>query len=335
MKSKFFLYAIIVLLITCTGMLWAGGGQEEEPTTAGKIKVALLLDGAVTDGGWSQYPYEGLMRAGEDFDIEVRYTDMIQSNEIPMVMRDYANKGFGIIIGNGYTFLDAFASISPDYPDTMFVGLNIPNAGPNWMSARFEFGQAGHILALAMAAKTKTNKVAWISAFEAPHDNVERMALIKHLKKLNPKIELFTAYTGDWNDITKAKQTVLAVVDQGVDIVNCTLPAEVALAEAARERGDFYITGYPGESMDAGSDVILFSMIQDTSVIVYETIKSCINDEYQPGKAFHFGMAEGAVRVGKMNEDLLFKKTINSINKEVEGILNGSVIIDTHVEGWD
>lgn len=339
MSRKVFSKVIVVMLVTmllltgCNADKGSNATDGTEPPES-KFKVALLLDGNINDGGWNQSPYEGLMRAADELGIEASYTEKIPTNEFSAVMRDYANRGYNLIIGNGYPFTDALVEVSEEYPDVMFVGTNQPSAGPNLMSARLVFGPDGYLAGTLAGDMTKTKKIGAIYATESAHVDTEIDNMRAHLQEIDPEIELFDVYTGDWVDVTKAKQAASALVDDGCDIiVNSINGATSAIAQLAVERGGFYVIGWTGDEAHINPDVILGSFLNMNDILVYYAIKECMDGNYAPGTAFHFGLEEGAVGPGEFGKAVP-KETVDKINAQVEDIISGKITIDTEVEGW-
>ena len=86
---------------------------------AGGKRIALVMTGSISDGGWNQLAYEGLNDLkGEGF--ETAYVENVTQARIPEVVRGYADDGVDLILGHGFEFGSAFTEIAPDYPDQKF-----------------------------------------------------------------------------------------------------------------------------------------------------------------------------------------------------------------------
>ena len=322
---------IVGIVLIIPGLLFAGGQKESGEDT---FKVALLLDGNIADGGWNGLPYEGLMKAEKDFDIEANYTEQIPKEDINSVMLDYADRGYDLILANGYPFGDAIQSISMDFPDTMFVGLNMPKAGPNVMTARIKYGINGYLAGFLMAHMTESKKVGYIAAVQSPQMEVTEKNLLKALHSIDPSIELKSVFTGDWSDISLAREGAASLLDDGCDVIlNNIDGATGAVAKLAEERG-VWVHGWSGDEAHLNPDVILGSCMIRNDVVAYSAIESALNGEYDPGKSFQFGLESGALgygQFGNMIDDELKQKCLD-LQKSIK---NGSFKVDTNVPGWD
>lgn len=325
--------AVAGMLLLLPGLLFAGGAKEAAEED-GAFKVALLLDGNIADGGWNGLPYQGLMKAVDDFGIEGSYTEQIPKEEILPVMMDYANRGYDLIIANGYPFADAIQSVSAKFPDTMFIGLNMPTAGPNLATARITYGINGYLAGHLLGSMTKTKKVGFVAAVESPQMQVTKKNMLAALNSIDPAIELKDVYTGDWSDISLAREGAASLADDGCDIIlNNIDGATGAVAKLAEERG-IHVLGWSGDETHLNPDVILSSLLIRNDIVTYSAIEAAVNGKYTPGESLQFGLETGALGFGT------FGTAVSAELKEEclavqESIRNGSLKVSTEVPGWD
>ncbi len=320
---------ILALLVLIPAVVTAGGVEED-----GTFRTALLLDGNIADGGWNGLPYEGLMQAVEDFAIEGSFTEQIPVADIRVVMLDYADRGYDLIIANGYPFTDAMQSISLDFPDTKFVGLNMPNAGPNMATARIVYGINGHLAGLLAGHMTETKKVGFIAAVDSPQMQVEMGNMRKVLEAIDPDIVLRGVYTGSWSDISLAREGAVSLANDGCDVIlNNIDGATGAVAAMAGERG-VYVIGWSGDETSLNPDVILSSLLIKNDIVTYSAIEQVLNEGYSPGESLQFGLETGALGFGTFG-NAVPPEIVDLCLAEQEAILNGTVTVSTEVPGWD
>jgi len=334
LSKKLLLVAVCVLL--AFGLVACGGGQEpaEVEGEDQKVKVALMMDSSITDGGWSQSVYEGLLMAEEEFDIEIAYTDMIGPADQEAIMRNYA-QNYDVIMANGYPFEDVIHRVSEEFPDKMFIGIELPTAGPNIMTARIERGESGYIQGTIAAKMTKTNKIGYVSAFEAPHTDKELEILKEVVAELNPEAEVIAVYTSDWADVNLAKQAADSLADRGADIFTTAFhPGNMAAIQLAQERDGIYVIGMQVDSYDLGPDVVLTSTLTNTTMVVRNAIKDVLEGNYKPGTSATYGYKEGANSLGKFGNNMP-EELKTEIEQLVEDIKADKVDINTDVPGYD
>lgn len=128
-KGKMLGFVLVIMLV---GMLFVGCDNTADADGDDKVvKVALLLPGNINDAGWSQAAYNGLMDAKKEYDIETSYIESVPLAEQESTIRDYASRGFDLIICHGSDFKDAIFTVAPEFPDTGFAITNSPGQGEN------------------------------------------------------------------------------------------------------------------------------------------------------------------------------------------------------------
>jgi basic membrane protein A and related proteins len=333
-RSHWTVIATVCILLFLLPALVMAGGKKEAAAEDAQFRVALLLDGNIADGGWNGLPYEGLMKAVEDFDIEGSYTEQIPKEDILAVMLDYADRGYDLIIANGYTFGDAMQSVSKDFPDTMFIGLNMPKAGPNLMTSRIVYGVNGHLAGMLAGNMTETKRVGFIAAVDSPQMQVEMGNMRAVLEKIDPQIVLRGVYTGSWSDISLAREGAVSLANDGVDVIlNNIDGATGAVAAMAQERG-LKVIGWSGDEVHLNPDVILSSLLIRNDIVAYSAIKAALEGNYRPGESLQFGIETGALGYGEFG-NAVSSELEEECLKEQKAIETGAKSVPTAVPGWD
>src|SRR3989304_3079639 len=101
------------------------GGFQIPAVEEGKFNVAMVLIGPHDDGGWSQAHYEGLLEVEKNVpDSHVAYIEFVPEGAVSeQVFRSLARKGFDLIIGTSFGYMDPMATVAEEFPDTTFLHL--------------------------------------------------------------------------------------------------------------------------------------------------------------------------------------------------------------------
>src|SRR4051812_16798047 len=99
--------AILVSLAVLSGCGTKAGDKTGSPPPAastplasdGGFKVALLTTGPVTDGGWNQSAWEGVQKIQKDLGATVDKQENLKESQFTDAFRDFANRGYNLIIG--------------------------------------------------------------------------------------------------------------------------------------------------------------------------------------------------------------------------------------------
>src|SRR3990172_7051440 len=134
MSSKRIWRSVGLLLLTALALAACAGeatpevvgGFEIPAVEEGKFNVAMVLIGPHDDGGWSQAHYEGLLYVEENVpDTHVAFIELVpEGADSEQVFRSLARKGFDLILGTSFGYMDPMVVVAGEFPDTMFVHIS-------------------------------------------------------------------------------------------------------------------------------------------------------------------------------------------------------------------
>lgn len=293
--------ALMAILVLMTGTLFASGSQEAAPAAtednAAPLKAALLTSGPINDGGWNTFAYEGLVSLKDDYGFEIANTENVQQSAQKSIIRNYAKKGYNLIIGHGYEYGEALMQVAPDFPDIVFYNVGGVAMGDNVGSGIFASDGLAYIVAELAAKFTKTDKIGFVGAMEIP-TIVNEVAMIKQtVSEINPDATVTTAYTGSWTDVNKGKEAAMAQINQGCDvIIGIGDAVDFGAIKAAEEKG-VYVIGWVGDFNKLAPQTVLCSGVQDVQRIIKLQGKAVAEGTWKP-EHLEFGVTNGAQYMG-------------------------------------
>ena len=148
---------VLVLTLVCISQVLVFAADSE-------LKVAMALPGLKTDEAFNQYTYEGLVRASEELGFEFAYREEVRQDEQVEILRQFAQQGYNVIIGQGGQFGEALQIVAKEFPELNFVFSVATDTGgvPNLTAATISYSHAGYLAGVQACSVTKTNKVAMI-----------------------------------------------------------------------------------------------------------------------------------------------------------------------------
>ena len=188
---------------------------EKEPEMP---KVALLLPGPVSDGGWNAIAYDGLKLIGENYGVEIAYAEYVATSDMEEMFRNYANQGFGVIFGHGFEFNDPALKVAENFPDVKFVvtSSDITN-GSNLASIKVDTGEQGFLAGATSALLSESNKVAVLGGMEIPPIVSFVGGFEAGAKYAKPDVNVMTGFTGSMEDAAKMKEMMTTFIQGGAD----------------------------------------------------------------------------------------------------------------------
>jgi basic membrane protein A len=317
---------LVLAMLLISAIVLTACGQAAEPPAAEegeeKLSVAMVLPGLITDEAFNQYTYEGMMRAAEDFDLDTAYVEEVAQDEQIEVIRQFAQQGYDIIIGQGGQFGEALMTVAQEYPDQDFVFSVATDTGgiPNVTAATVSYSHAGYIAGIMACYTTKTNKVAMVTGeWYDPHRQMEA-SFYEALTTCGKDIEGTAVATGSWSDVNKAREASLALIADGYDVLMpCLDAAYVGVLSAAQDSEDVWIVGSVIDMSPVAPDVVVGSALFDWNELGYQEASGALTD----GKVHILGIPEGGI--GYVTNDLLSPEGKAAVEEAVAGLKSGEL----------
>lgn len=220
--------------LLASGLVLGSGLLLPGARAADPIKVAGIHASPV-ENAWNSVLHKALQDAAAEGVIEYVFSEGVSGTDYPRAMREYAEQGVKLIIGESYAVETEAREVAADYPETAFVlGSSGKEEGDNF-GVFGTWNHDGAYLAGMLAGKmTKSNTVGAVGAMPIPEVNMLINAFGEGVKAVNPDAKLLVSFIGTFFDPPKAREAGLAQIDAGADIL---FGERIGTADAAKERG--------------------------------------------------------------------------------------------------
>ncbi|MGE0846764.1 MAG: BMP family protein, partial [Flavobacteriaceae bacterium] len=207
------------------------------PAAAEDFKAAAVLPGSITDQAFNQVVYEGLIKAKTELGIDVAFSEKVKQADQAEAMSDYARRGYPVVIGAGGEFTAAASRVARQFKDTLVVVINgAPTE--NVATINYNNPQFGYILGFIGGKMSKTGNAGLVAGQEIKAFVDIAEGFRKGWKDSGASGEVTITYTDDWDDVAKAKEATLNLINQGADVVMPYLDnGIVGVVQAAEEKG--------------------------------------------------------------------------------------------------
>ncbi|GBC99385.1 Purine-binding protein [bacterium HR17] len=261
------------------------------------FKVALVTPGPISDGGWNQSAYQGLQQIRRQLGATVTHVEVRAPAEYAEAFRDFAARGYRMVIGHGFEFGDAALQIAPQFPRTFFVITSGRVKARNVASLELRLNEAAYLLGVLAARMSRTKKLGCIGGMKIP--SVERAfaGFVAGAKRTDPRVQVQVAYIGNFEDVAAAKETGRALIRWGADFLfHDADAAGVGVFQAARETKGVYAFGAIKPQHQVMPDVVLASAVVDVPHgFLY--VARLVRAGKLRGDIVHLGLREKAVGV--------------------------------------
>ena len=275
---------------------------------ASSFKVGLSTDiGGLNDRGFNHLAYVGLLHAEHALGVQGRVVQAASSQDYIPNLSALARQGYNLVIGVGFTEIQALETDAKEYPKTHFAIGDVSNADegklPNVQGLLFKEQEAGYLAGYAagLAAKSRGgHAVSSVGGQKQPPVDRYIAGYQAGAKAAFPGVTTLNGYSQDFEAQPKCKEVALRQIQSGSVVVfqvagGCGLGA----LDAANEQ---HVWGI-GVDADQGylGTYVLTSALKRVDTAVYDSIKDAVNGKFQGGRDTVYGLTQDGVGIGKFS----------------------------------
>ncbi len=324
---------VIVLAVAAAG---CGSSKKADTTTAtttasSSFKVGLITDtGGLNDRGFNHLAYVGLQKAASDLGVQTRVVQSSSPAEYIPNLSALARQGYNLVIGVGYTEIDAMKAVAKTFPKTSFAIVDVANAdegnAPNVEGLLFKEQQVGYLAGYAAGLAAKADGATAVSSVggeKQPPVDRYIAGYQAGAKAAYPAVKTVNGYSQDFSIEAKCKELALNQIAAGSDVVfqvagGCGLGA----LDAAKTKAVWGI----GVDADQGflGPHILTSALKGVDTAVFLSIKDAKEGHFKGGQDAVYGLEQNGVGLGKFSPKA--PKGIEAKVKQIEQqIIDGKI----------
>jgi len=232
------------------------------------LKVAAIFETPIEEP-WVKQIHEALVRASKEIDIEYTWSESVKSADFARVMREYAEKGYKLIMGDAFGAERIARRVARDYPNVAFVfGSGIGPAEPNFAVFDNWIHEPAYLSGMIAGKMTKTNTVGVVGGIAIPEINRLSNAFCAGAKEANKQVKCKFSFIGSFFDPPKAKEAAIAQIEAGVDVIYAE---RFGVIEAAKEKNILAISNMSDQSA-LGPDTVITGPVWD----MWPTVKHAV-----------------------------------------------------------
>jgi basic membrane protein A and related proteins len=203
-----------------------------------KLKVAAIYT-VPFEQQWVSRIHKALNAAQARGDIEYKASENVSNADYERVMREYAQGGNTLIVGESFAVEAAARKVAKDFPKVSFLmGSSGKPQAPNFSVFDNYIQEPAYLSGMVAGGMTKSNKIGMVGGFPIPEVNRLMHAFMAGAKETNPKVEFSVSFINSWFDPPKAKEAAFAMIDKGADLMYAE---RFGVSDAAKERGKLAI----------------------------------------------------------------------------------------------
>lgn len=270
------------------------------PALSAEFKAAIVMPGNITDQAHNQVGYEAILQTRDLLGIEVAFSEKVAQPDQLEAVSDYARRGYNLVVGHGGEFADAAQRAAKRFPKTFFLVVNGFVSDKNLASLTFDLTEFGYVFGVMAAKLTKTKKVGFISGQKIRVATDYEKGFRQGYRNALPDGEILVGWTNDWDDVAKAKEATLNLINQGADVVLPLLDNGQVGALQACQQKKVWGFGVWKDAYPSWKDTVVQSAVLDLKTALVEFITDAKNGKVE-GKVYKVGVGTHAGHLGEFN----------------------------------
>jgi basic membrane protein A len=294
---------------------------------AGKpLKIAIVAPSAQNDLAFTQSMVDGIKAVQKERDIELAITDgTFVVEDAAAAIRDYAKKGYDLVIAHGSQYGGSLKEIAPDFPKTAFAwGTSADTFGlANVSSYEAASDEGGYVMGVMAAAMSKKGGVGVVGPIEVGDAKLYVDGFVAGAKAQNPKIRAKVNYIGSFSDVALAAEAARALMASGADVLTGTAQMVVGAIGAARsKRVPWFAT--QANQTELAPEIVVASQVYKWDVILKKIIAD-LDNGVMGGKKYKINLNNGGIVI-EFNDKFKLDPKVKELGlKAIAGIKDGSI----------
>jgi len=347
--------AIVLLVVAGGGTACARPSEAEDRS---KVRVGIVFDiGGKDDRSFNAAAWAGVKCAETGMlpdgvtscgrpglGIVLRDVEPGTPTSIEPAMRAFAERGYDLVIGVGFTQAPIMQIVAREYPNVQFAiidGAIFEDDGvtpmKNVASLVFKEHEGAYLVGVIAALTSRTGTIGFVGGMDIPLIRRFEQGYEQGARDARPDIKVVQNYVGvtdaAWNNPGKGKELSMAQIGKGADVIfaaagNSGLGAFDAAEQAGVENGRAtrFVIGVDSNQNGVKPGFVLTSMIKRVDTAVYNIVKEVAAGNFKGG--FHvFGLESDAVgyAMDEFNKDLVSPQALAAAEAARRKIIAGQI----------
>jgi basic membrane protein A len=296
------------------------------PAFAAALKIAIVAPSASNDLAFTQSIVDGINAIKQERDLEVAITDgTFVVEDAAAAIRDYAQKGYDLVLAHGSQYGGSLKEIAKDFPETAFAwGTSADTFGlPNVSSYEAASDEGGYVMGKMAAALSKKGGVGVVGPIEVGDAKLYVDGFVAGAKAQNPKIRANVNYIGSFSDVALAAEAGRALMTAGADVLTGTAQMVVGAIGAARSKRVPWF-GTQANQTELAPEIVVASQVYKWEVVLRQILAD-MDKGVLGGKQYAITLANKGLVI-EFNEKYKLPKEIKAIGMQaIDDIVTGKV----------
>jgi len=328
---------IAIFLCLCAFLFALPVHAETQITPTFKPVLVYFLANSERDNSFIEAATKGAQRAKTELGVEYTEHRIPRDHNMYDALKTQAEAGYSPVIAIGHQNVLPIQNLAEQFPHTRFVVIDglVPPIYPNVQSITFRDHEGAFLIGYIAAFSSKTHHIGFVGGMNVPLIRNFAFGYEQGAKYADPQIRVDIDYIGitpkAWGQPERAYELASKQFDSGADIVFSAAGGSTIGALKAAQVNDRFAIGVDTNQNALYPGHVLTSLVKRVDIAVFNTLKSCSEDTWQPGIQM-LGIKEGALdyAVDEHNRELIGAELVEKVSVVKERIINGLINVDSY-----
>lgn len=306
-----------------------------QPTAAAAkpFRVAVVMPSAANDLAFSQSMVDALKRVQDEMgkdNFEFVYSEnMFVVGDAAAAIRDYATKGYDLILAHGSQYGAPLQDIAPDFPNTAFAwGTAVDTFKEKGINNVFAYtvasDQGGYVEGVMGAKLSKTKVLGALGPIPAGDGQLTIKGFEAGALATDPSVKVQTTFTNSFSDAALMSQAAQTQIASSADVLTGTSQSVVGAISVVKDKGALWF-GNQSDQSSLAPDNVVASQVYDWTFALKDMMNK-IKSGTRGGEVFTMTFANNGL-VMQYNPQYKLPDDVKALaEKTIAGLKDGSIV---------
>ncbi len=217
-KTALKLTAVLSAGILLSACGKGAGGEREAVRPEETLRIAGVFTTPIEEP-WPAVIHQACLKAKGALGVGYEWTESVPNPDVERVVREFAGRGFDLILGDAFGNEEAVRRVAKDFPKVAFLfGSGLRPVPPNFSVFDDWIHEPAFLCGMIAGKLTRTGTIGVVGGYSVPEVNRLINAFRAGAKASRPDARVKVIFINSWFDPPKAKEAVYAASALRADV---------------------------------------------------------------------------------------------------------------------
>ncbi len=327
-------YLFLILAFLAAGCTPAATPTTTPTEAAKPFHIAVIQPSPNNDQSWDQTMFNSLTELQKEMGsgLEVAFSENLYNvPDAAAAMRDYATKGYDLVIANGAQYGTSIQQLAPDFPDTSFAwGTSQDTFQKDGINNVFAYQpnsqQGGYVLGTMTALMSKSGNIGFVGPVKAGDAVLYADGLQQGAEAAKPGTKVNIVYTGSFTDVSLASAAANTFLQDGADVLTGSAQGDVGAVGVAKDKNVWWFSADWCQIALAPQSVVACQQYDWVNVL--KDMIASHKAGVMGGKAYQLTLVNGGLTIIYNDQVTIPADVKTAAENAIQGIKDGKIQVN-------